>query len=445
MAVNFRFNAEGANRFSALTSRNNPDSQTSFQRQLAIILDQQIQSAPGLITTINESGQITGDFTGPQVDRYVDVLRSGALPATLKPQPVSETTMGPTLGEDTIRSGAFAILSAFAAVLLFMVIYYRVSGFIACLALFANLIMTVAFMLQVNAVFTLPGLAGLVLTLGLAVDANILIYERLREEQERGATIALALRNGYDRALPTIIDTHLSSIITSIILYIVGNDQLKGFGVSMILGLLISLFTSLTMTRVMFDIWMRNSKVRYLHMLKVFTNPKIDFMSIRKVMFTITVALTIIGAGVFFLRGKAGLNIDFNGGTSFTGLLSDEAFKSNPEVGNITWLRKQFEGEKQGTGLPEVSIEQIFVADPAFSESNRSRLFTLRTTEKSIDQVKKVINEKLGSFLQLTQLSSITVSANGFDLVFVEPVAVTLAKPLILASLKGGKVNFRRR
>ena len=440
MAVNFRFNAEGANRFSALTSRNNPDSQTSFQRQLAIILDQQIQSAPGLITTINESGQITGDFTGPQVDRYVDVLRSGALPATLKPQPVSETTMGPTLGEDTIRSGAFAILSAFAAVLLFMVIYYRVSGFIACLALFANLIMTVAFMLQVNAVFTLPGLAGLVLTLGLAVDANILIYERLREEQERGATIALALRNGYDRALPTIIDTHLSSIITSIILYIVGNDQLKGFGVSMILGLLISLFTSLTMTRVMFDIWMRNSKVRYLHMLKVFTNPKIDFMSIRKVMFTITVALTIIGAGVFFLRGKAGLNIDFNGGTSFTGLLSDEAFKSNPEVGNITWLRKQFEGEKQGTGLPEVSIEQIFVADPAFSESNRSRLFTLRTTEKSIDQVKKVINEKLGSFLQLTQLSSITVSANGFDLVFVEPVAVTLAKPLILASLKAAKL-----
>lgn len=148
-----------------------------------------------------------------------------------------------------------------------------------------------------------------------------------------------------------------------------GNDQLKGFGVSMILGLLISLFTSLTMTRVMFDIWMRNSKVRYLHMLKVFTNPKIDFMSIRKVMFTITVALTIIGAGVFFLRGKAGLNIDFNGGTSFTGLLSDEAFKSNPEVGNITWLRKQFEGEKQGTGLPEVSIEQIFVADPLFRKA----------------------------------------------------------------------------
>ncbi len=439
MAVNFRFNAEGASRFSALTSRNNPDSQTSFQRQLAIILDQQIQSAPGLITTINESGQITGDFTGPQVDRYVDVLRSGALPATLKPQPVSETTMGPTLGEDTIRSGAFAILSAFAAVLLFMVVYYRVSGFIACLALFANLLLTVAFMLQVNAVFTLPGLAGLVLTLGLAVDANILIYERLREEQDRGATIALALRNGYDRALPTIIDTHLSSIITSIILYIVGNDQLKGFGVSMILGLLISLFTSLTMTRVMFDIWMRNSKVRYLNMLKVFTNPQIDFMSIRKVMFTITVVLTIIGAGVFFLRGKAGLNIDFNGGTSFTGLLSEEAFKSNAEVGNITWLRKQFDHGQQGTGLPEVSIEQIFVADPAFSESNRSRLFTLRTTEKSIDQVKKVINEKLGSFLQLTQLSSISVSGNAFDLVFAEPTAIALVKPSILSSLKAAK------
>lgn len=440
LAVNFRFNPEGANRFSALTSRNNPDSQTSFQRQLAIILDQQIQSAPGLITTISESGQITGDFTGPQVDRYVDVLRSGALPATLKPQPVSETTMGPTLGEDTIRSGALAILAAFAAVLLFMVIYYQVSGFIACIALFANLLLTVAFMVQVNAVFTLPGLAGLVLTLGLAVDANILIYERLREEQERGASIALALRNGYDRALPTIIDTHLSSIFTSIILYIVGNDQLKGFGISMILGLLISLFTSLTMTRAMFDIWMRNSRVRHLNMLKVFTNPQIDFMSIRKQMFTITVVLTILGAGLFFIRGKAGLNIDFNGGTSFTGLLSEEGFKSNPEVGNISWLRKQFEGDKPGEGLSEVSIEQIFVADPTFSDSNRSRLFTLRTTEKDINRVKKVINDKLGANLQRTKLDSVLVNANAADLVFGEAVPVTVSKPAVLAALKGAKL-----
>src|SRR5205814_5608242 len=130
------------------------------------------------------------------------------------------------------------------------------SGLVACIALLANLLLTVAIMILVNATFTLPGLAGLVLMLGMAVDANVLIYERLREERERGASIALAIRNGYDRAFPTIIDTHLSSIFAAIVLYAVGNDQLKGFGISLTVGLIISLFTSLVMTRLMFDIWL---------------------------------------------------------------------------------------------------------------------------------------------------------------------------------------------
>ena len=117
-----------------------------------------------------------------------------------------------------------------------MLFYYRFAGIVACVALLANLLLTVAFMVLVNATFTLPGLAGLVLMLGMAVDANVLIYERLREERERGASLALAIRNGYDRAFPTIIDTHLSSIFTAIVLYVVGNDQLKGFGISLTVG-----------------------------------------------------------------------------------------------------------------------------------------------------------------------------------------------------------------
>src|SRR5205085_9448897 len=125
-----------------------------------------------------------------------------------------------------------------------MMLYYKFAGIVACIALLANLLLTVAFMVFVNATFTLPGLAGLVLTLGMAVDANVLIYERLREERDRGASILVALRNGYDRALPTIIDTHLTSIFTAVVLYTVGNEQLKGFGVSLASGLIISLFTS---------------------------------------------------------------------------------------------------------------------------------------------------------------------------------------------------------
>lgn len=440
LAVNFRLNAEGASRFNAITSRNVPNAQVSFKRQLAIILDQQIQSMPSLNSPISDNGQIVGDFTGPMVDRYVDVLRSGALPATLKPQPVSESTMGPTLGEDTIRSGTIAIVAAFAAVLAFMLIYYQVSGLVACIALFANLVITVAFMVQVNAVFTLPGLAGLVLTLGMAVDANILIYERLREEKERGASLALALRNGYDRALPTIIDTHLSSIFTAVILYVVGNDQLKGFGISLILGLLISLFTSLTMTRAMFDIYMRNFRVKELSMLKVFSNPQIDFMSIRKFMFNLTVGLTIIGAAVFLLRGKAGLNIDFNGGTAFTGLLSSEAFTKDPEVGSISWLRKKFEAKPGEESLPEVSVEQIFISDPSYSVGSRSRLFTIRTTEKSTEQVKKVINQQMGGDLQRTKLLETLILTKQFDLTFAEPVLGTTVKTAVLDGLKAAKL-----
>ncbi len=143
-------------------------------------------------------------------------------------------------------------------------------------------------MVLVQATFTLPGLAGLVLMIGMAVDANVLIYERLREERERGASLALAIRNGYDRAFPTIIDTHLTSIFTAIVLYVVGNDQLKGFGISLTVGLIISLFTSLVMTRTMFDIWQGNNWLHKLYFMQLFKRPNINFMRIRHLMFALT-------------------------------------------------------------------------------------------------------------------------------------------------------------
>src|SRR5581483_4593058 len=208
-------------------------------------------------------------FTAKTVDELVTILRAGALPATLKENPVSENAMAATLGKDTIDKGTTAVGLAFLAVMAFMVFYYRFAGFVACVALLANLLLTVAFMVLVKATFTLQGLAGLVLTLGMAVDANVLIYERLREERERGASLALALRNGYDRAFPTIIDTHLSSIFTAIVLYVVGNDQLKGFGSSLTVGLIISLFTSLYMTRTIFDFWLARGWLHKLSMLRL--------------------------------------------------------------------------------------------------------------------------------------------------------------------------------
>jgi SecD/SecF fusion protein len=326
-AVDFAFNARGGQLFGMATSANLPQGKepSMLYSSLAILLDGYIVSAPTINSTITDRGQISGRFPMEEARRLAQILRSGALPATLKPQPVSENTIGPTLGQDTIHKGVTAVGWAFAAVLLFMLVYYRFAGFVACVALLANLLLTVAFMVFVNATFTLPGLAGLVLTLGMAVDANVLIYERLREERERGASLTLALRNGYDRAFPTILDTHLTSIFTAIVLYAVGNDQLKGFGVSLTAGLVISLFTSLYVTRLLFDLWQSRGWLRKLSMFQGLTNflhrHYIDFMRVRYIWFTVTVVLTVIGLAVFLWRGPAGLNIDFVGGTAYGGRL----------------------------------------------------------------------------------------------------------------------------
>ena len=404
LTVDFRFSAEGGNRFYELTNRNRPASKDGFKRHLAIVLDGQIRSAPVLNQAIRTDGQISGSFTPADIDTLVRILRAGALPATLKPQPVSENTVGATLGDDTIKAGTYSIIFAFLAVIVFMIVYYRLSGLVACIALLSNLLLTVAFMVIVKATFTLPGLAGLVLTLGMAVDANILIYERLREEREKGASILLALRNGYDRAFPTIIDTHMSSIFTAIILYVVGNDQLRGFGISLTLGLIISLFTSLFMTRTIFDVCQLKGWIGDLKMLHIFVNPNFDFMAIRRAMFSITLTLTVIGGGLFIYRlDKGGLNIDFEGGTAYSGQLTS--------MQDISWLRSKF----AKTTLPEISIEQIFLPNPEISLGNKSKFFTIRTTERNPSIVLEEVNKIVGSDLQRVQLSKYSVDKNGMN------------------------------
>jgi SecD/SecF fusion protein len=444
LCVNFTFGDEGARRFRDLTRRNSPSERggTQFERQLAIVLDGEIMSAPSLQSEIGANGQITGGrngFTPEEVDRLVNILRSGALPKTLKPQPVSENTMGATLGQDTIKAGVQAVGLAFLFVLLFMVVYYRFSGLVACVALLSNLLLTVGFMVAVQATFTLPGLAGLVLMLGMAVDANVLIYERLREERDRGASLALAIRNGYDRAFPTIIDTHLTSIFTAIVLYVVGNDQLKGFGVSLTVGLIISLFTSLYMTRLMFDIWLHRGWLKKLGMFRLLSRTNIDFMAIRYYWFTATILLTIIGVTVFLIRGKQGLNIDFVGGTAYGAKLVEPislekmrklldenkkllavapngvkelddkgryqityaqalgddktrvvGFANPPDL--PTRAEREAEVRKRTEELPDLSVEQIFLGSQSGDKSDR---FTLRTAEKEAKLVQSSVDRLL--------------------------------------------------
>ncbi|MGF1578876.1 MAG: protein translocase subunit SecD [Gemmataceae bacterium] len=354
--VDFAFNNAGATEFGNLTGKNVPtgagkSSQT--KRHLAIILDEMLMSAPTINSKITSRGQITGDFTRREVDSLVNILRSGALPATLKKEPVSRSTTGSLLGEDTIRAGVTAVFWAFVGVLAFMLVYYQFSGLVACIALFANLILTIGFMIAVKATFTLPGLAGLVLMLGMAVDANVLIYERLREERERGASLAVALRNGYERAFPTIIDTHLCSIFIGIVLYALGNDQLKGFAISLTVGLIISLFTSLYMTRTMFDFWMARGWLGNLRMFRLLSKPNINFMGIRKTVFAIVVTVTLVGLGLFLMRMPRDLDIDFTGGTAWTAQIATGNAKT------MTQLRNLLSKDEQKKHLQVLKVEEL--------------------------------------------------------------------------------------
>lgn len=447
-AVSFDFDTEGTRLFGTLTGANvptPPGQQVNLTfRHLAIVLDGMVVSAPYLSTRIDGTGQIQMS-NSPREDRVrlAKVLRSGALPAPIKAIPVSESTVGSTLGSDTIFKGLLSVGIAFAAVMAFMVVYYRFAGCVACVALLVNLLLTIAFMVFVQATFTLPGLAGLVLMLGMAVDANVLIYERIREERDRGAGLALAIRNGYDRAFPTIIDTHLTSFFTAIVLYAVGNDQLRGFGISLAVGLAISLFTSLSMTRLLFDVWMYKGWLKQLTMMRFLTKTNIDFMGIRHVVFAATVALTVFGLSLFLLRGSQGLDVDFVGGTAYGGQLKEGEGRTIGElrtllgaqgdrlaIASATQLddsgkvfRLQYKNfpepqpqvefvepvlgpaatkdarEKEvaqlAARLPDWSVEQTFVAGDKNTKSGASRFFTVRTTEKDADLVQVSVDRLL--------------------------------------------------
>ena len=222
-------------------------------RRLAIVLDGNVHSAPVIRERIpSGQAQITGGFTSEEATDLAIVLRAGALPAPV--QVLEERTVGPSLGADSIRRGVWSTLAAAAAVVAFMVLFYRLSGLIADLALGLNLLILLAAMAGLHATLTLPGIAGIVLTIGMAVDTNILIFERIREELRGGKTVRAAIDAGFARAFRTVIDTHVTVLVSATILYQFGTGPVKGFAVSLAIGILASLFTAVFFTRLVFDL-----------------------------------------------------------------------------------------------------------------------------------------------------------------------------------------------
>ncbi|MCX8093370.1 MAG: protein translocase subunit SecD [Candidatus Goldbacteria bacterium] len=241
----FKLSPEGGKKFAEVTGDN-------VGRRLAIILDDTIYSAPVIKTRISGGeGIIEGNFTIEEAKDLALVLRAGALPAPVNI--INKKAIGPALGADSIEKGKKAIIIGALLVVIFMAIYYRISGLFADIALFFNLLFVLGIMAALNATLTLPGIAGLTLTLGMAVDANVLIFERIREELRTGKTIRAAIDAGYNRALWTIIDSHVTSLITAAILFQFGTGPVRGFAVTLFWGVIVSLYTAFFITQAMFE------------------------------------------------------------------------------------------------------------------------------------------------------------------------------------------------
>lgn len=306
--VSMEFNPDGAKIFSDLTGAN-------VGRQLAIVLDDKVQSYPSINERIPSGrAQITGRFTFEQANDLAIALRAGALPAPIIIE--EERSVGATLGKDSVDKGIRSAMVGFAAVVAFMAVYYLFAGLVANLALFLNILMTLAALSYFHATLTLPGIAGIVLTIGMAVDTNVLIFERLREELALKKPMSAALAAGYKKAFTTILDSNLTTLISAVILYNIGTGPVRGFALTLSIGIVASMFTGILVTHAIFDIMLLKGGLQNLRMLQFLKKtPTLNYLKLRKICYGLSALVILIGLGSFLMRGKGMYGVDFSGGT----------------------------------------------------------------------------------------------------------------------------------
>jgi SecD/SecF fusion protein len=383
-AVRFVFKPIGGRKFGTLTGEHQPEEGGAFKYRLAILLDDLVMTAPELKSQIRDEGMIEG-VPPKEIDHLILILRSGSLPASLDPVPLLEEKVGPTLGRDTITKGVWAIAVSMIVVPVFMLIYYRFAGAVAVLALVLNMILLIGSMAFIKATITLPGLAGLALTIGMAVDANVLIFERMREEKERGASMAQQIRNGFARAWITILDSHLTIFLSGLVLYAIGTEEVKGFALTLFIGMIWNLFTAVYVSRVIFDYWYSRGWLKRLTMVKMLDKTNIDFIGPRKIFMTGSAIVIAAGLALFAYKGRTMYNIDFTGGTLVTIQLDAQA----PEIKGLSESdRAAYVREQAGRALPDAAVESLSVG----AESRGVR-FNIRTTEERANVVKERVQE----------------------------------------------------
>jgi len=317
-AIGFEMNPRGAGLLNDLTKNH-------VGHHMAVVLDDQVYTAPTLQSKIGRSGQITGTFSDAELRYVIRVLAAGSLQAKLSPEPISESTLGPDLGLDNLRMAMSAGIIAFIIVGGFMIVYYFSCGLIAVITLLCNSILLLGVMALNHAAFTLPGIAGIILTFGMAVDANVLIYERMREEMSRGNDLRTSVRLGFAKAFSTIVDGNVTNLIVCVVLYYVGTQEIKGFAITMSIGVLTTLFSALVICRTIFSLtvdfgpWRRASMLPMaIPAIERLFHRNVDWIKLRKVF--LVVSACYVGMGLFFVfyRGSDMLDNEFRGGTQVT-------------------------------------------------------------------------------------------------------------------------------
>lgn len=337
--VDFKLDAWGGELFSELTGQN-------LRRRLLILLDNEAISAPTIQSRIGAEGQITGKFSSDEARNLAQVLNAGALPARLKEPPLSIRSIGSTLGETNRQMGLKASYIGVAAVIVFMLFYYLLGGLVADTAMMMNLLFTLGIMAAFEATFTLPGVAGLILSLAMAVDANVLIFERIREETERGQPLRLAVKNGYARAFTTIFDSNVTTLITTVVLYYFGSEDIRGFALTLGLGLAASMFTAIWVTRVIFDLLIAHNVIKSLPMMRLIPQTRFDWWGWRRYFLPISGIMVVGGLLLFFTRDPQRLyDIEFLGGTSAQVELVTPGAKTDEQIRQMVTDTKGQAGE----------------------------------------------------------------------------------------------------
>lgn len=378
-AVSFRLDQAGGGMMSRLT-------QPHVQQPMAIVLDDKVYTAPNLNSQIANTGVITGSFTDDDMDYLTRVLVAGALEARLSQQPISVNVLGPSIGADNLGRGFDAFLWAVLVVAVFMLVWYFFSGMVADFALLCNGIIIFGVMALLQGTFTLPGLAGVVLTMGMAVDANVLIYERIREELEGGARdLREAIREGYNRVYSTILDANLTNLIVcAVLLFMQPTTEVKGFALTLTIGIIATLFTSLFVTRYIFDIYAHVLRFKKLNMLSIaipaigrLLHPRIDWIGLRGIFWSISFLLVGSSIVLLYVRGVDMFDTEFRGGVSVT-------MKTAPNEGGTGNLMLGHNGEGsvqfRVKALADTAGEDESIQNRVLREMRNAKVLTVGTT-----------------------------------------------------------------